>query len=99
MLGLAGMGDLVLTCLGEQSRNRQVGKLLAQGKDAGAIERELRMVAEGVPTAESGHALAQRKGVDCPITEQVYRVLYEGITVADGVAALQGRTLKEEWRT
>lgn len=99
MLGLAGMGDLVLTCMGEQSRNRQAGKLLAQGKDARAVEREMRMVAEGVPTAESGYRLAQQRGVDCPLTEQVYRVLYEGLKITDGVAALQGRELKEEWRT
>jgi glycerol-3-phosphate dehydrogenase (NAD(P)+) len=99
MLGLAGMGDLVLTCAGEQSRNRQAGKLLAQGKDGKAILREMRMVAEGVPTAESGHRLAQKRGVDCPLTEQVYRVLYEGLSIAEGVAALQGRELKEEWRT
>ena len=99
MLGLAGMGDLVLTCTGEQSRNRHVGKLLGQGKDIASIQREMRMIAEGVPTAESGNALAQKRGVDCPITHQVYRVLYEGITVAEGMAALQARTLKEEWRT
>jgi glycerol-3-phosphate dehydrogenase (NAD(P)+) len=97
MLGLAGMGDLVLTCTGELSRNRQVGKLLGEGKTLAAIERDMRMIAEGVPTAESAYALAQKRGVDCPITEQVYKVLYEGITVVEGMSALQDRRLKDEW--
>ena len=98
LLGLAGVGDLVLTCTGEQSRNRQVGKLLAQGKTRTHIEGEMRMVAEGIPSAASGHALARARGVDCPIIAQVYRVLYEGTPVLEAMAALQDRSLKEEWR-
>jgi glycerol-3-phosphate dehydrogenase (NAD(P)+) len=98
LLGLAGVGDLVLTCTGELSRNRQVGKLLAQGQTIAVIERQMRMIAEGVATAESARALARAQGVDCPITEQVYRVLYEGASVAEAMAALQDRALKDEWQ-
>jgi glycerol-3-phosphate dehydrogenase (NAD(P)+) len=98
MLGLAGVGDLVLTCTGDLSRNRQVGKLLALGQSRATIERDQRTVAEGVPTAESAYELARRHEVDLPITEQVYRVLYEDKTVQDAMAALQDRSLKEEFQ-
>lgn len=97
MLGLAGVGDLVLTCTSDQSRNRLVGRLLSEGRSRENIESRLRMVAEGIPTSESAHALALRCGVDLPITEQVYQVLYENKTVRDAMRALQDRTLKEEW--
>ncbi|MBN1960865.1 MAG: NAD(P)-dependent glycerol-3-phosphate dehydrogenase [Deltaproteobacteria bacterium] len=97
MLGLAGVGDLILTCTGELSRNRQVGKLLAQGRQRADIESEMRMVAEGIPTAESAYELAQKYNVDVPIIEQVYRVLYKGISVIEAMEVLQSRSLKEEW--
>lgn len=98
LLGLAGVGDLILTCTGDLSRNRKVGKLLAQGLSREAIQSEMRMVAEGIPTAESAYHLACRRGVELPITEQLYRVLYEGRTVDDAMAALQDRQLGNEWR-
>lgn len=97
MLGLAGVGDLILTCTGDLSRNRQVGIRLAQGQTIAAIKAEMKMVAEGVETAASAHNLAAREGVDAPIIEQVYRVLHEGKTVHEAMKALQDRALKAEW--
>jgi glycerol-3-phosphate dehydrogenase (NAD(P)+) len=98
MLGLAGVGDLILTCTSDLSRNYQVGRLLAQGRTIKEIQESMRMVAEGVPTAESVYHLAQTRGVEMPISEQVFRVLYQGLAVVDAMRALQDRTLKEEWR-
>lgn len=94
--GLSGMGDLVLTCTGGLSRNRAVGIALGQGKSIDQILSEMKMVAEGVKTTPAARALAARVGVEMPITEQVYQVLYEGkdpSTVAEG---LMSRQLKDE---
>jgi glycerol-3-phosphate dehydrogenase (NAD(P)+) len=99
MLGLAGVGDLILTCTSDLSRNYQVGRQLARGRSIAEVQKSMRMVAEGVPTAESVHHLAVDRGVEMPISEQVYRVAHEGITVQDGMRALQDRALKEEWRS
>lgn len=98
MLGLAGAGDLILTCTGDLSRNRTVGKLLAKGLSRTEIEAKMNMVAEGIATTESAHFLARRCEVDLPITEQIYGLLFGGITVLDALQALQERSLKEEWR-
>ena len=97
MLGLAGVGDLILTCMGDLSRNRTVGKLLAQGYTRDQILGRMNMVAEGIPTTESAFQLSRRRGLELPITEQVYRVLYENKTVSDAIKALQDRPLKAEW--
>jgi glycerol-3-phosphate dehydrogenase (NAD(P)+) len=97
MLGLAGVGDLILTCTSDLSRNRQVGRLLAEGRSIDVIQKEMRMVAEGVPTSDSAHQLAKREGVDLPITEQVYNVIHRRVTVPDAMHALQARALKDEW--
>ena len=94
--GLAGMGDLVLTCTGDLSRNRTVGIQLGQGSSLKEILGEMRMVAEGVKTTESTWQLAQRHGVDMPITEQVFRVLYEGKSARTAVIELMTRDLKAE---
>lgn len=96
MMGLAGLGDLVLTCTGDLSRNRRVGLGLGQGKSLAAILEELGQVAEGVITARSAFALAQKVGVDMPITEQVYRMLYEDKPVRDVLKDLVGRERKAE---
>jgi glycerol-3-phosphate dehydrogenase (NAD(P)+) len=96
MMGLAGLGDLVLTCTGDLSRNRRVGLGLGQGKSLAAILGELGQVAEGVVTARSAWALAQKVGVDMPITEQVYRMLYEDKPVRDVLRDLVGRERKAE---
>lgn len=96
MMGLAGLGDLVLTCTGDLSRNRRVGLGLGQGKTLAAILEELGQVAEGVVTARSAWALAQKVGVDMPLTEQVYRMLYEDKPVKDVLKTLVGRERKAE---
>lgn len=97
MAGLAGMGDLILTCTGDLSRNRQVGEQLARGKTMEQLREEMRQVAEGVATSLSVHSLSSREGVDMPIAEQVYRVVHEGVSVPDAMEALLARELKPEW--
>ena len=94
--GLAGMGDLVLTCTGDLSRNRTVGMKIGQGMRPAAILAEMRMVAEGVKTTESAWKLACRLGIYMPITEQVYRVLLEDKPARDVVIELMTRDLKAE---
>ncbi len=96
MMGLAGLGDLVLTCTGDLSRNRRVGLGLGQGRTLGVILEGLGQVAEGVITARSAWALAQKTGVEMPITEQVYRMLYEDKPVKDVLKDLVGRERKAE---
>jgi glycerol-3-phosphate dehydrogenase (NAD(P)+) len=96
LMGLAGLGDLVLTCTGDLSRNRRVGLGLGQGRSLASILDELGQVAEGVVTARSAWALAQKTGVDMPITEQVYRMLYEDKPVRDVLRDLVGRERKAE---
>ncbi|MBI1919979.1 MAG: NAD(P)H-dependent glycerol-3-phosphate dehydrogenase [Geobacter sp.] len=94
--GLAGMGDLVLTCTGDLSRNRTVGIKLGQGQSLEHILGEMRMVAEGVKTTESAFGLAKRLGVDMPITEKVYQILYAGKSAREAVIELMTRDLKAE---
>lgn len=94
--GLAGMGDLVLTCTGDLSRNRSVGMELGKGRKLDEILGGMRMVAEGVKTTLSTWQLAGRLGVEMPITEQVYRVLYEGKDPRQAVTDLMLRELKAE---
>ena len=94
--GLAGMGDLVLTCTGDLSRNRQVGLKLGQGKTLAQILAEMKMVAEGIKTTRSAMALARKIGVEMPILEQVYAMIYEDKPCAEAVQALLGRDSKEE---
>jgi len=95
--GLSGAGDLILTCTGDLSRNRQVGLLLAQQHDLEEILRRLGHVAEGVYTVREVHLLAQRLGVAMPISEAVYRILYEHAPAADMVAELLNRTPNKEF--
>jgi glycerol-3-phosphate dehydrogenase (NAD(P)+) len=94
--GLAGMGDLVLTCTGELSRNRTVGFKLGQGMSLSAILAEMRMVAEGVKTTESARNLARKLGIDMPITEKVFSILYEDKPARAAVVELMTRDLKAE---
>jgi glycerol-3-phosphate dehydrogenase (NAD(P)+) len=94
--GLAGLGDLVLTCTGELSRNRTVGFEMGQGRELKDVLKDLGHVAEGVKTAKSAHLLAQKLGVDLPITSEVFQVLYEGKSPADAVRALLARPLRRE---
>lgn len=96
LAGLAGMGDLVLTCMGGLSRNRMVGQKLGQGLTLEEITHDMRQVAEGVRTARSAYLLAKREEVEMPITATVYRMLYEGLPARDAVTALMSRSLKRE---
>ena len=89
--GLTGVGDLILTCTGDLSRNRQVGMLLAQNKTLDNILAELGHVAEGVYTAREVYRIAQQHGVEMPICDAVYRVLYENLPADKAVEALLSR--------
>jgi glycerol-3-phosphate dehydrogenase (NAD(P)+) len=95
-LGLAGVGDLVLTATGDLSRNRTLGKEVAAGADPAMYLASKRSVAEGYFTSAAAWALAQKRGVDMPITEQVYRVLHEKQPLADALTALMERAHKDE---
>ena len=95
-MGLSGMGDLVLTCTGELSRNRHVGVCLGQGQNLDTIINNMRMVAEGVRTAVAVKGLALEKGVDMPITNAVCAVLDGSVTPKEAVDLLMTRTLKVE---
>lgn len=95
--GLAGMGDLILTCTGPLSRNRNFGVLLGQGKTLKEALKTLGGVAEGFYTARSAYALAQKNQIEMPILEQVYQILYEAKNAKDALSDLMGRELKEEW--
>ena len=94
--GLSGLGDLVLTCTGALSRNRQVGLALATGKKIAEITGEMRMVAEGVKTARAAHDLAASLGVRAPLSDVAYRLLYEDAPVRQTVAELMTRALRDE---
>jgi len=96
--GLSGMGDLVLTCTGDLSRNRTVGIELGRGRKLSDILASLGHVAEGVKTARSAWKMAQKLGVEVPITEQVYRILYEDKDPRVAAKELMARTLKPEFR-
>ncbi|SDN65706.1 glycerol-3-phosphate dehydrogenase (NAD(P)+) [Desulfonauticus submarinus] len=95
-MGLSGMGDLVLTCTGDLSRNRQVGLRLGQGEKLKEIINSMRMVAEGVKTTKAVYRLAQSLNVEMPITEQVYAILYDNKDPRQAVCELMERKLKEE---
>jgi len=95
-MGLAGLGDLVLTCTDNQSRNRRCGLLLAAGKTAEQAQAEIGQVVEGVLAARAVHDVARRLGVEMPISEQIYQVLYAGVPAKEAVYALMGRTIKAE---
>lgn len=96
-MGLAGLGDLVLTCTDDQSRNRRMGLALARGNDVEQAKREIGQEVEGVITAHSLHATAARLGVEMPISDQVYGVLYEGLTPDEATHNLLMRTSKAEF--
>ncbi|MGH7284315.1 MAG: NAD(P)H-dependent glycerol-3-phosphate dehydrogenase [Polyangiaceae bacterium] len=97
LAGLAGMGDLVLTCTGELSRNRTVGVELGKGKKLAQVLAGLGHVAEGVKTAKSAHDLSVKLDVDMPITREVYAVLYEDKSVDKAVVDLMSRDLVKEF--
>lgn len=96
LAGLAGLGDLVLTCTGGLSRNRRVGIALGQGRTLEEILDEMGMVAEGVKNTMSAHKLAAREGVEMPLVATMHAILYGGLAVRDAVDALMGRALRAE---
>ena len=94
--GLAGLGDLVLTCTGSLSRNRHVGIELGQGRALPEILSGMKMVAEGVGTAGALLALAREAGIELPITEQVEAILHHGRSPRDAIRSIMERPLKRE---
>jgi glycerol-3-phosphate dehydrogenase (NAD(P)+) len=96
MMGLAGLGDLVLTCTGALSRNRRVGFELGRGTAIDEITSSMRGVAEGIKTTAAVHNLAMRLGVEMPITEQVRAVVYDNKTADTAVSELMARPLRDE---
>lgn len=94
--GLSGMGDLVLTCTGELSRNRTVGFALGQGKTIDQILKDMKQVAEGVKTAQSARDLSRKTGVELPICQQVYCITHEGKNPRQAVVDLMTRHQKPE---
>jgi len=94
--GLSGAGDLMATCFSQQSRNRRVGEQLAKGRSLDEITASMGTVAEGIPTAKSAHECARKLGVETPIIEQVYSLLYEQKPSAQAMEELLGRDQKAE---
>lgn len=94
--GSAGIGDLVLTCTGDLSRNHTVGKKIGQGMKLSQILADMRMVAEGVRTAKSVYNLSRKLGVEMPISHETYRILYEDLPPKEAVYRLMTRDLKPE---
>ena len=94
--GISGLGDLVTTCISKQSRNRNVGELIGKGKTLKEICRQMQMVAEGIPTAKSAHALSLQYKIDMPIIREVYQLLYKNKSPAQAVNDLMTRKSKEE---
>jgi glycerol-3-phosphate dehydrogenase (NAD(P)+) len=96
-MGLAGLGDLVLTCTDDQSRNRRFGLLLASGKSAEEALKEIGQVVEGYLAARAVHRVAAREKVDMPICEGIYKLLYEDVPAREVVKALMTRPIKAEF--
>ena len=94
--GLAGIGDLILTCTGDLSRNHTVGKQIGQGKSLKAILSEMRMVAEGVKTSKSVYNLSRKLEVEMPISSEIYHVLYDDVPPKEALFRLMTRDLKDE---
>jgi glycerol-3-phosphate dehydrogenase (NAD(P)+) len=94
--GLAGMGDLIATCISPQSRNRYVGEQLGKGRKIDEIVEEMSMVAEGVKTSKVVMALAEEHGVDMPIAASVYAVVHEGAPATEAYRGLLGRQHRSE---
>ncbi len=95
-MGMAGLGDLVLTCTDNQSRNRRFGMMLGQGIDVDSAQLNIGQVVEGYRNTKEVRVLAARYGVEMPITEQIYQVLYCGKSAREAALSLLGRTRKDE---
>ncbi|MEX9625879.1 NAD(P)H-dependent glycerol-3-phosphate dehydrogenase, partial [Proteus mirabilis] len=95
-MGMAGLGDLVLTCTDNQSRNRRFGMMLGQGLDVDTAQEKIGQVVEGYRNTKEVRALAEQVGVEMPITEQIYQILYQHKDVKEAALALLGRATKDE---
>jgi glycerol-3-phosphate dehydrogenase (NAD(P)+) len=95
-MGLAGLGDLVLTCTDNQSRNRRFGLAIASGQSVQKAQQDIGQVVEGLHGARAVHQLAAQHGIDMPICEVIYRVLYERLSIKEAVEALMARELRPE---
>jgi glycerol-3-phosphate dehydrogenase (NAD(P)+) len=95
-MGLAGMGDLILTCTDNLSRNRRMGLALAVGKTIEDAQKEIQQIVEGVLAVKAIHVIANRMAVDMPICFALYKILYEDLAPCEAVAELMGRTIKPE---
>lgn len=95
-MGLAGLGDLVLTCTDEQSRNRRFGIALGSGQSLREAQLGIHQVVEGLPAARAVHDVARRLSVDMPICQEIYRIMNEGKPIRDAVQALMGREVRSE---
>ncbi len=98
-MGMAGLGDLVLTCTDNQSRNRRFGIMLGEGKSVDEAQKQIGQVVEGYRNTKEVWILSQRYGVEMPITEQIYQVLYAGKDAREAAIALLSRTSKDEKTT
>lgn len=96
LAGLAGMGDLILTCTGDLSRNRRAGLAIGRGADLEGALAKVGEVVEGAPTTKAARELARRRGVEMPIVEAVYSILYEGVDPREALARLMAREPKPE---
>jgi glycerol-3-phosphate dehydrogenase (NAD(P)+) len=94
--GLSGMGDLVLTCSGDASRNRRVGLALGQGKKMADVMAEMKQVAEGVKTTKVAYELTKKIGIDSPIIDTMYAVIHQGIPIREAIVPLLGRPVRSE---
>ena len=96
LYGLSGLGDLIVTCLSEHSRNRRAGKLIGQGKTLEETKQEVGMVIESIDNIEVAHELGKLHNIEMPIVEAVYGILYEGLKAKDAVDLLMNRAKKSE---
>lgn len=96
LYGLSGLGDLIVTCLSEHSRNRRAGKLIGQGKTLEETKKEVGMVIESIDNIEVAHELGKLHNIEMPIVETVYKILYKGLKPEDGVNILMNRAKKSE---
>lgn len=96
-MGLAGMGDLVVTCTSRHSRNRSFGKAFAKGESLASYEGRTGMVVEGARAVVSAHELARERGIEAPISDAVHALLYEGASIAEAVGGLLDRIPKQEF--
>ncbi len=97
LMGLSGVGDLVLTCTDDQSRNRRLGLAIGQGETREAAVKAIGQEVEGIKSSQSIGLLAQKANIEMPICEQVYQILHQGIAASDAVSTLLQRELKSEF--